>query len=260
MKRYRVNKKLSEADESFSETNLVMHFKGESKEMRRYVIDWVRNSVTSHKDNKLRDYIEYGGRKSDVPFSYSTVEKTFYSLFVYPDMLTTNFNYGSEEGKNPRELEIEQLVRLMSMVAEIIYIGRFDRSLGTSRIERQLQQGAEIPPDHVRAFRMAKEEVLHNWLRYIKQVVQNFFITTGQPIDEARIFHSPLPDRCWNNVGRFLSSLAELPLWVNPQLSQTAFGAKQSREYWHSIFQQGTTPDGVQVMADGLNLLEMIKD
>ena len=57
--------------------------------MRRYILDWVRNSVTTHNDNKLRDYIEYGGRKTDMPFSYITVKRTFYSLFVCQNMLET---------------------------------------------------------------------------------------------------------------------------------------------------------------------------
>ena len=67
-------------DESFSEQDLVNHFKGEAREMRRYVLDRVRDSITTHPENKLRDYIEYGGRKSEKPLSYSTIEKTFYKF------------------------------------------------------------------------------------------------------------------------------------------------------------------------------------
>jgi hypothetical protein len=32
------------------------------------------------------------------PFSYSTVEKTFYSFFIYGDVLDTPLNYRMEEG------------------------------------------------------------------------------------------------------------------------------------------------------------------
>ena len=85
MHRYRSERGLDEGDENFSERDLVNHFKGESLEMKRYVIDWVRNSITTHTDNKLRDYIDYGGRGTEMPLSYSTVEKTFYSFFVYRD-------------------------------------------------------------------------------------------------------------------------------------------------------------------------------
>ena len=50
MDRYRRDLGLDEEDESFSERDLVNHFKGESREMRRYIVDWVRNSVTTNQE------------------------------------------------------------------------------------------------------------------------------------------------------------------------------------------------------------------
>jgi len=259
MHRYRSERGLDEDDENFSERDLVNHFKGESREMKRYVIDWVRNSITTHTDNKLRDYIDYGGRGTEMPLSYSTVEKTFYSFFVYGDLLTTPFNYRLEEGDNPRRLEIEQIVRLMNIIAEKIYVGKFDRSLGTRRIENNIQRGVEISDLHLCAFRMAKEEVIYNWLRYIRQIVQHHFINMGEPIDEERLFQYPIPDSCWENIEKFISALQRLPLWINKNLSYSVFGAKQNNDYWQAIFGSGRTPDGTEVMASKLNTMEMIK-
>ena len=258
--RYREDKNLDGDFEEFSENDLVNHFKGESREMRRYVLDWVRNSVTSHTENKLRDYIEYGGRKKDMPFSYSAVEKTFYSFFVYSGMLETAFNHRSEEGQNPRRLEIEQIVELMNIVAESIYVGKFDHARGIRRIEHDIQHGKDVPDDHLRAFRMAREEVLHNWLRYVNQLVRQFFITTGKPLYEDRIFQYRLPEVCWNNVRNFIDSLAQLPLWVNRDLSLSAFGGKRNYNYWQSVFETGVTPEGSRIMSQGINLMEMIRE
>ena len=61
--------------------------------MKRYVVDSVRNRVTTHVENQLRDYIEYGGRSTEMPLSYSTVEKTFYSFFIYGGLLATAFQF-----------------------------------------------------------------------------------------------------------------------------------------------------------------------
>ena len=260
MRRYREDKGLDEDFETFSENDLVNHFKGESREMRRYVLDWVRNSVTTHKQNKLRDYIEYGGRRKDMPFSYSTVEKTFYSFFVYSVMLDTAFNHRLEEGQNPREIEIDQLVKLMNIVAERIYVGKFDHSRGTRRIEYDIQHSKDVPDDHLRAFRMAREEVLHTWLRYVKQVVHHFFITIGKPVQEERILQYRLPEGCWNNVRNFVDSLSLLPLWVNRDLSLTAFGGKRNYDYWQSVFETGETPEGSKIMSGGIDLMEMIRE
>ncbi len=258
MARYRRDLDKAEDDESFSERDLVNHFKGESKEMKRYILDWVRNSITTHSNNKLRDYIDYGGRGTEMPLSYSTIEKTFYSLFVYNDLLLTSFNYKSEEGTNPRELEIEQIVRLMNVIAEKIYVGKFDHSLGTRRIESNVQKGKDVPEEHLCAFRMAKEEIIHNWLRYIKQIIQNYFITNGTPIDEKKLFQYPIPEPCWGNIENFIKALKQLPLWVNKDLSLSVFGGKQNAEYWQHIFENGRTRDGSSVMESGINLMDMI--
>lgn len=259
MERYRRDTGRDEDDEGFSERDLVNHFKGESREMKRYVIDWVRNSVTNHSDNKLRDFIDYGGRGTEMPVSYSTIEKTFYSFFVHGDLLTTPFNYRQEEGANPRQLEVEQIVRLMNIIAEQVYIGKFEHSIGTRRIENNLQRGKPVPEPHLRAFRMAKEEILYNWLRYVRHIVQNYFIMMGKPIDEKKLFQYQIPDACWENIEHFIGALKRLPLWVNKDLSKSVFGGKQNNDFWQAIFESGSTPNGVEIMPKGINVMEMIQ-
>lgn len=259
MDRYRKDLGLPEDYEAFSEKDLVNHFKGESREMKKYVLDWVRSSITHHNENKLRDYIEYGGRSTEMPFSYSTIEKTFYSFFIGSDLLTTPFSYRVEEGENPRLLEVDQIVRLMNIIANEIYIGQFEHKLGVRRIENRIQQGKNIAEPHLRAYRMAKEEIIYNWLRYIKQIIQNFFITTGTPVDEKRLFQRTIPELAWNNVQNFVRNLKELAIWVNRELSGSVFGGKRNNDFWQAIFETGISPDGQQVMPAGLNLMEMIK-
>jgi hypothetical protein len=259
MERYRKDCGRDESDESFTEKDLVNHFKGESREMKRFVLDWVRNSVTTHRDNKLRDYIDYGGRGTEMPLSYSTIEKTFYSFFIHGELLTTPFNFRVEQGINPRQLEIEQIVRLMNVVAEKIFIGQYDHAVGTRRIENNLQQGKDVDEKHLRAYRMAKEEILHNWLRYVKQIVQSYFITTGKPIDEKKLFQYLIPEACWDNIENFIDSLSRQSLWVNKDLSGSVFGGKRNHEFWQNIFESGKSPDGQQVMPKGLNVMDMIK-
>ena len=257
--RYRADLALDHEDESFSEQDLVNHFKGEGLQMRRYVLDRVRDGITTHPDNKLRDYIEHGGRSTGKPLSYIAVENTFYQFFIYSQVLTTPFNDRFQEGTNPRQLEIEQTVRLMNIVADAIYIDQFDPTRGTQYIESDVQKGKDIAEPHLRAFRMSKQEVLHSWVRLVRQIVYQYFVMTGKPIDENRLFQQEISEACWRNVENFIDALRRLPLWVNKDLSLLAFGTKRTNEYWQSIFENGRTPDGGVVMPSGLNLLEMIK-
>lgn len=84
VERYKQERKLPEDDFSFSEQDLVNYYKGESREMKRYILDSVRDGITHHEDNKLKEFIDFGGRGNIKPLSYSTVEKTFYSFFYLP--------------------------------------------------------------------------------------------------------------------------------------------------------------------------------
>ncbi len=246
-------------DLGFSEKDLINHFKGQSREIKRFILDALRDGVTSDPDNKLRDFIDFGGRGKERPLSYSTIEKTFYSFFVYQEVLETTINSRLEEGENPRQLEREQLLRLMNLVAEEIYVGKFDADIGTDKIENQLQKGETFPHDHLRAFRMSKEEIVYNWLQFVGQIARQYFIMQGRPDPQERLFQYSFPEQVWENIRKFLQNLAALPLWVNTDLSATVFGGKQNNGFWKTVFETGRTPQGMQVLAGPLNLIEMIK-
>lgn len=258
--RYRKDRGLPSEDENFSEKDLVNHFKGEWREMRRYVLDAVRDTITHHSENKLKEFIDFGGRGKERPFSYSTIEKTFYSFFIYGDLLDVPLNYRADEGENPRELEQDQILKLMNLIADHLYIGRFDQQIGTARVENRIQKGEDIPESHLTAHRMAREEILYGWLRFVDQIVQNYFITTGKTFQKEKLFQYRFPEPLWENIENFLVNLRRLPLWVNRDLSATVFGGKQNYEYWQTIFETGKTPQGQTLIASGgINLIKMIQ-
>lgn len=258
VEKYMKDHNLYEDDFSFSEKDLVKYFRGESREMKRYILDSVRDSITHNPDNKLKDYIDFGGRGKEKPLSYSTIEKTFYSFFIYQEVLETPINYLLEEGENPRDLEKQQIVELMNIIAEEIYIGKYDADIGTSQIENKIQKGEDIPPLHLIAFRMSKEEIIYNWLKYIEQIIKNYFIMQGKPINEQRLFQYKFPEPLWDKIRIFIKNLSQLPIWINKELSNTVFGGKQNNDFWQTIFETGKSPQGIQVLSEPINLMKMI--
>lgn len=259
VERYKSDHQLQEDDYNFSERDLVKYYKGESREMKRYILDAIRDYITHNNENKLKQYVDFGGKGKERPLSYSTIEKTFYSFFIYQDVLDTPINLHLEEGDNPRELEKEQILQLMNIIAEEIYISKFDTDIGTYRIENRLQSGEALPIDHVRAFRMSKEEILYNWLRYVEQIIMNYFIMQGKPIQEKKLFQYKFPEPLWDRIRIFIKNLTNLPVWINKELSLTVFGGKQNYEYWQTIFESGKSPQGLQVLAKPIDLMNMIK-
>ncbi len=259
VERYQKELNLDATNLNFSERELTNYFKGESRELKRYILDAVRDAVTRNSENKLMEFIDLGGRAKEKPISYSSIEKTFYSFFIYQDLLDTPISYRLEEGTNPRSLEKSQIVLLMNIIAEEIFIDKFDLDIGTARIENKIQNNEDIDLDHVRAFRMGKEEIMYNWLKYLSQIVQSHFISQGQPVDERKLFQYQFSDTLWVNIRNYVRNLSLLPLWTNNTLSSTVFGGKQNYQYWHTIFTTGSSPQGVKVLAQPINLLELQK-
>lgn len=259
LSRFRKERGLAEDDESFSERDLVQYFRLESREMKRYVLDATRAAITHHSDNQLKHYVEFGGKAQEKPLSYSTLEKTFLSFFIYPDLLETSINYRLEEGLNPRVLEISQVVQIMNVVANEIYVGKYELEIGAKRIEYRVQKGELVPESHLRAHRLSREEILYVWLGYVRQIIQLFFTMAGPPFDEKKLFQYPFPEALWDRIRSYVSNLALLPVWVNRDLSQTVFGGKQNYDFWKTIFETGKSPQGQQVLAEPINLMKMME-
>lgn len=257
VKRYQTELTLEEDNLNFSERELVNYFKGESRELKRYILDSVRDGVTRNSENKLMEYVDLGGRAKEKPMSYSSIEKTFYSFFIYQDLLDTPISFKLEEGKNPRSLEKLQIVKLMNIIAEEIFIGRFDFEIGTAQLESKVQKNEVLPEEHMRAYRMAKEEILYNWLKYLSQIIQSHFISLGHPVDVNKLFQYEFSDTLWNNIRNYIINLSELPLWTNNELSNTVFGGKQNNQFWQTIFSTGSTPQGFKVLVNPLDLNQL---
>jgi len=262
IKQYQIEHQLDEDDFSFSEQQLVEYFRSERGNIKSYIINSMKNQITYSSNNKLLSFIGFEGKSKEVPISYSSFEKTFLSLFINSKIiLTTPINYKLDEGTNPRTLEYNQLVKLCNIIAEEIYINKFDPDIGVYRIENRIIAGKdlEITDEHIIAYRLSKEEVLVNWLKYIKNIIIAYFSSTGTQYNDECLFQQEFPEQIWVNIRMFVRNLAKLPVWKNRNLASTIFAGKTNYDYWENIFKTGSTNEGVLVLGRPLNWLEMIR-
>ena len=257
--RYRSLRGLEDGNYSFSEQDLVRFFRGESREMERYIIDAQRDAVTHDPTNTLLEFVEWAGKGADRPLSYTAIERSFFKEFLHKRALDTPIDMGLEQGNNPRQLERQQLVRIMSFFAEVFFIGKWDPESGGRRLESRVHSGDSIEEEHLRAWRVAREEVLVNVLRWVRLVIEHYFAFAAQMYDRERLLHRLLPDTLWEHMRNFLINLAGLPCWFDKNLSMTVFGPKQNLDYWEKVFQTGKTPIGMPILAQPLDLNLMIQ-
>ena len=261
IRKYQLEHGLSEDNFSFSEKDLVDYFKSERGNLKKYIINSQKNMITKNSSNKLQSYMNFEGRGSDFPFSYSTFEKTILATFVNSKtILETNIDFQIDEGLNPRILEKEQLIKLCNIIAEELLIGRYDDNIGTYRLENKISEGKgdSIPDDHLVACRLFKEEIIYNWVQYIKLLIKQSFSFSGEMFDEENLFQQKIPDQLWENIRKLLISLRDLPLWKNRSLASSVFGGKEKYDYWGFVFRNGKTPEGVVLLTKPLNTLDMV--
>lgn len=246
-------------DYSFSEQDLVDYFNGDRSKIKQYIINSQKDAIT--KGSRLYDYIDTEGRGKNKPISYSAFEKTFLSIFVNSKTILSK-PMNADDDNNPRYLESTQLIKLCNMLADAIYVGKFDVEVGTNRIEEMIVQGKdkEITDEHLIAYRVSKEEIMWNWLKKIVDIMNLYFLaTTGGVYNKENLFQQKIPPQLWTNIENFVKNFIALPLWRNRALAETIFSGKNRYEYWTTIFNTGKTPEGMDVLAEPLNMQEMLK-
>lgn len=261
IKKYQQDHNLDENDYSFSEQQLVDYFKGEAN-IKKYINDSAKHQITHSQDNKLRTFIDFEGRAKELPISYNAFEKTFLTSFLdSKSVLKTPINYKLDEGQNPREIEQKQIIRLLNIIADEIYVDKFNPEVGVYRLEQRIidHRDSDITDNHLAAYRISKEEIMYNWILWLKKVIENYFSNTGKMYDQGSEFQIAFDEQLWVNITNFVRNLINLPLWKDRDMASTVFSGKNNYDYWKTVFETGKNPEGVQVLAKPLNFIEMIQ-
>ena len=146
----------------------------------------------------------------------------------------------------------------MSIFAEIFFIGGWDPEVTGRKLEDRVLKGEPIPPPHLRAWRIAREEVLANILTWVKLAITNYYAFNQEMVDSEKIMHERFPEKLWSTIEIALRNIGDLPCWIDTRLAQTIFGGKPNRDFWRKIFKDGVSPTGIRVLAQGLDLKSLI--
>ena len=129
--------------------------------------------------------------------AYSTVDRAFFQLLCQ-NALSTSIDQGTERG-----LERRQMASLMNAFADAFFVGKWDFDIGGRQLESRIQKGEKFPAEHLRAWRISREEVTVNVMRWVRLVIENYNAVTGKQVERERLFLEEFPDLLWGNIERF---------------------------------------------------------
>jgi hypothetical protein len=205
------------------------------------------------------EFVEWSGKGADRPMAYSSIERTFFKELLHKRALDRPIGEGMDDGSNARVMERDQMIRLMSLFANTFFVGHWDPEIGGRKLESRVQGGETVPENHLRAWRIAREEVLGNVLKWVRLVIENYFAYTGKMVEKEQLLQVRLPDELWSRIENFLVNLSKLPCWYDKQFSTTVFGPKQNMDYWDAVFKTGLAPNQIRILAEPLDLARMIQ-
>ena len=197
----------------------------ERGKIRKEFLSWLKHGILhprefdpDNEDNLMTPYIEgEKSRKRDKPISYDAFEKTFIKLFVYHKPAPDPIDPESEEYF--RIIERRNVVKLMSLIAEKVLIGKFDNKIGAHKLEERIRKGESIPELHVKAYRIFRPKTFEVWCEVLRDAIEYLLKVRRKLTDnyakEGKIFWCKLDDEDWREIGKMLDRIFDHKVWLS---------------------------------------------
>jgi len=265
IKFYQIKHDLQEDDYSFSEQQLFDYFYKKDSGFKQYIIGSIKHSVVTHEDNRLVNFIPLRRNSStrNHPIFLRTFEIALFGTFINSrTVLNTSINLKNDQGITIRSLEVNQMVQLLNILADTLYMNKFDLNLRFGGVEKNIlkKKDTQYSDEYLIAYRLGKEEILYNLMQYLKMVITSYFEQSGTMINQDNIFQTKFDGQLWVYIKNFVRNLSQLPLWKTRSIATcNLFSGKNHYDYWRVIFETGKSEDDTLILNEPLNIKELIK-
>jgi len=201
----------------------------ERERIKKEFLSWLKHGILhpreldpDSEDNLMSPYIEgEKSRKRDKPISYDAFEKTFIKFFVYRKPASDPIDPDEEYF---RIIERKNVVKLMSLIAEKVLIGKFDNRIGAHKLEERIRKGENIPQPHIKAYRIFRPKTFEVWCEVLRDAIVYLLKVKRKLTDnyakEGKIFWCKLDDDDWEEISKMLDRIFDHKVWLsnNPKI------------------------------------------
>jgi hypothetical protein len=183
-----------------TETDFVSFLRVRGKttvEARKMLQMAIEQDVIEAQNNRLSEFISERNRTRKNPLSISILEKTFIREFVLPPPTEVEF----ESANDFREDEKNNLVRLLSLIAEKQLVGRWNPDANNAA--------------HQKAERVFSAGAMRAWVPMLRDVVAQVLQLYGE-MDRNKVLFRSINDQQWALIEDRLEKLFSHKIWDDP--------------------------------------------
>lgn len=219
----------------------------EYQEYRRYLANWLKyRTLVGHEGEKheILSYVEtVSARSRKYPLSYDTLTKTFLRLLLQSPS-RDRFSISQKH----RELELENLQKLMEIYVEEVLDGKFDLAKGIYKLEQNLLEDADsIHDNHLIAYRMCRSPAMVVWIQELKKAIARLLKSRDKYYkaewSEKRVLWAEIAEPEWRTIRNMIRVVAMHQVWRQKENREvlSALGANRQMD-WKDILLDGRLP------------------
>ncbi len=231
--------------------------KEERDEMKRHFKGYLKFRVLSTMGSESGQFFEYvekvSARSKSKPLAYETVRKAFFENFL----CLYDTDEKIDKTIQMRDLERDNLIRLLKLFADKALKGAFDMSKGIYKLEDRLATDTSIRDPHLRAYRICRSAPLIIVMRQFKEAMSQLLALKNRYENPSWSKPKPLwakiEEEDWKSLGKMLDFILVHKVWIerNPNHIRNLQDTRQNS--WEEILIRGRFPGATESVYDPIH-------
>jgi len=190
------------------------------------------------------DFVEtVSSRSKSKPLAYETVRKALFNQLMHLRETNTKL----EVALRMRDLERDNLAKLLAVFTEKVLTDKFDLSKGIFKLEERLGSDPSIRAEHLRAYRICRQAPLLVVMGELREAIRQLLsirsrYPDGRWSNEFRWLWAEMQEEDWRAVSKMLDMVLGHKVWIerDPVHAETLESNKKSS--WEEILLTGRLP------------------